>query len=157
MLHTCVTACMYGQIFHCFYARFNSVTYSLPTYNLYVNKNTALCPVTDEQVPLDNFSLPRNLLFQSYKADFQSSHEAPRCECLHLIKINCFALWLDESAHACTRSELRGASCEDWKTASFLSRVTARREYRRKFNKPWQRGWEKFGLAMWNKITRENK
>jgi hypothetical protein len=41
-----------------------------------------------------------------------SSHEAPRtkllaarCECLHLIKINCLALWLDESAHACTRSE----------------------------------------------------
>jgi hypothetical protein len=27
------------------------------------------------------------------------------------------ALWLDESAHACTRSELRGASCEDWKSA----------------------------------------
>jgi hypothetical protein len=26
-------------------------------------------------------------------------------------------LWLDESAHARTRSELRGASCEDWKTA----------------------------------------
>jgi hypothetical protein len=57
------------------------------------------------------------------KADFQSSHEAPRsslpahCECLHLIKINCLALWLDESAHACTRSELRGASCEDWKSA----------------------------------------
>jgi hypothetical protein len=24
---------------------------------------------------------------------------------------------LDESAHACTRSELRGASCEDWKSA----------------------------------------
>jgi hypothetical protein len=32
---------------------------------------------------------------------------AARCECLHLIKINCLALWLDESAHACTRSELR--------------------------------------------------
>jgi hypothetical protein len=42
---------------------------------------------------------------------------APRCECLHLIKINCLALWLDESAHACNRSELRGASCEDWKSA----------------------------------------
>jgi hypothetical protein len=42
---------------------------------------------------------------------------AARCECLHLIKIDCLALWLDESAHACTRSELRGASCEDWKTA----------------------------------------
>jgi hypothetical protein len=26
-------------------------------------------------------------------------------------------LRLDESAHACTRSELRGASCEDWKSA----------------------------------------
>jgi hypothetical protein len=51
------------------------------------------------------------------KGDFQSSHEAPRCECLHLIKINCLALWLDENAHACTRSELRGASCEDWKSA----------------------------------------
>jgi uncharacterized RDD family membrane protein YckC len=51
------------------------------------------------------------------KADFQSSHKAARCECLHLIKINRFALWLDESAHACTRSELRGALCEDWKTA----------------------------------------
>jgi hypothetical protein len=25
---------------------------------------------------------------------------AARCECLHLIKINCLALWLDESAHA---------------------------------------------------------
>jgi hypothetical protein len=24
---------------------------------------------------------------------------------------------LDESDHACTRSELRGASCEDWKSA----------------------------------------
>ena len=24
---------------------------------------------------------------------------------------------MDESAHACTRSELRGASCEDWKSA----------------------------------------
>jgi hypothetical protein len=55
------------------------------------------------------------------KADFQSSHEAPRCECLHLIKINCSALWLDESAHACTRSELRGASCEDWKSAFGMS------------------------------------
>ena len=42
---------------------------------------------------------------------------AARCECLHLIKINSSALWLDESAHACTRSELRGASCEDWKSA----------------------------------------
>jgi hypothetical protein len=42
---------------------------------------------------------------------------AARCECLHLIKINCLALWLDESTHACTRSELRGASCEDWKSA----------------------------------------
>jgi hypothetical protein len=42
---------------------------------------------------------------------------AARCECMHLIKINCLALWLDESAHACTRSELRGASCEDWKSA----------------------------------------
>jgi hypothetical protein len=31
-------------------------------------------------------------------------------------------LWLDESAHACTRSELRGASCEDWKSA--LSRFS---------------------------------
>jgi hypothetical protein len=52
-------------------------------------------------------------------ADFQSSHEAPRscCEWLHLIKINSSALWLDESDHACTRSELRGASCEDWKSA----------------------------------------
>ena len=28
----------------------------------------------------------------SLNADFQSSHEAPRCECLHLIKINCLAL-----------------------------------------------------------------
>jgi hypothetical protein len=28
-----------------------------------------------------------------------------RCECLHLIKIDCLALRLDESAHACTRSE----------------------------------------------------
>jgi hypothetical protein len=42
---------------------------------------------------------------------------AAGCDCLHLIKINCLALWLDESAHACTRSELRGASCEDWKSA----------------------------------------
>ena len=42
---------------------------------------------------------------------------AARCECLHLIKIDCLALRLDESAHACTRSELRGASCEDWKSA----------------------------------------
>ena len=25
---------------------------------------------------------------------------ATRCECLHLIKMNCLALWLDESAHA---------------------------------------------------------
>ena len=60
--------------------------------------------------------LPQKM-FDFLKADFQSSHEAPRCECLHLIKINCLALWLDESAHACTRSELRGASCEDWKSA----------------------------------------
>jgi hypothetical protein len=30
---------------------------------------------------------------------------AARCECLHLIKIDCLALRLDESAHACTRSE----------------------------------------------------
>jgi hypothetical protein len=36
---------------------------------------------------------------------------------LHLFKMNCLALWLDERAHACTRSELRGASCEDWKSA----------------------------------------
>jgi hypothetical protein len=42
---------------------------------------------------------------------------AARCECLHLIKIDCLSLRLDESAHACTRSELRGASCEDWKSA----------------------------------------
>jgi hypothetical protein len=42
---------------------------------------------------------------------------AAGCDCLHLIKINCLALWLDESAHACTRSELRGASCKNWKTA----------------------------------------
>jgi hypothetical protein len=27
----------------------------------------------------------------------------------------------------------------------------------RKFNKPWGQGWETFGLAMWNKITQENK
>jgi hypothetical protein len=26
------------------------------------------------------------------KVVFQSSHEAPRCECLHLIKMNCLAL-----------------------------------------------------------------
>jgi hypothetical protein len=54
---------------------------------------------------LRRISSPRTKLF------------AARCECLHLIKINCLALWLDESAHACTRSELRGASCEDWKSA----------------------------------------
>jgi hypothetical protein len=36
---------------------------------------------------------------------------------LHLIKINCLSLWLDGSAHAWTRSELRGASCEDWNCA----------------------------------------
>jgi hypothetical protein len=39
-------------------------------------------------------------MFVLFKADFQSSHEAPRCECMHLIKINGLALWLDESAHA---------------------------------------------------------
>jgi hypothetical protein len=50
---------------------------------------------------LRRFSSPRTKLL------------AARCECLHLIKINCLALWLDESAHTCTRSELRGASCED--------------------------------------------
>jgi hypothetical protein len=33
---------------------------------------------------------------------------AARCECLHLIKINCLALWLDESAHASL-----AASCEE--------------------------------------------
>ena len=33
---------------------------------------------------------PRYLI--NFKAVFQSSHEAPRCEGLHLIKINCFAL-----------------------------------------------------------------
>jgi hypothetical protein len=33
---------------------------------------------------------------------------AARCECLHLIKINCLALWLDESAHAWL-----AASCEE--------------------------------------------
>jgi hypothetical protein len=33
---------------------------------------------------------------------------AARCECLHLIKMNCLALWLDESAHA-----LLAASCEE--------------------------------------------
>jgi hypothetical protein len=33
---------------------------------------------------------------------------AARCECLHLIKINCIALWLDESAHASL-----AASCEE--------------------------------------------
>jgi hypothetical protein len=33
---------------------------------------------------------------------------ATRCECLHLIKINCLALWLDESAHASL-----AASCEE--------------------------------------------
>jgi hypothetical protein len=33
-----------------------------------------------------------------------------RCECLHLIKMNCLALWLDESAHAslAARSFVRG-------------------------------------------------
>jgi hypothetical protein len=56
-------------------------------------------------VVLRRFSSPRKKLL------------AARCECLHLIKINCLALWLDESVHACTRSELRGASCEDWKSA----------------------------------------
>jgi hypothetical protein len=44
-------------------------------------------------------------------------------------KINCLALWLDESAHACTRSELRGASCEDWKSA--LRLVSTQENY------PW--------------------
>ena len=58
-----------------------------------------------ENQPLRRISSPRTKLL------------AARCECLHLIKINCLALWLDESAHACTRSELRGASCEDWKSA----------------------------------------
>jgi hypothetical protein len=35
---------------------------------------------------------------------------AARCECLHLIKMNCLALWLDESAHAslAARSFVRG-------------------------------------------------
>ena len=48
--------------------------------------------------------------FPRLKADFQSSHEAPRirCECLHLIKIDCLALRLDESAHASL-----AASCEE--------------------------------------------
>jgi hypothetical protein len=32
----------------------------------------------------------------------------PCCECLHLIKMNCLALWLDESAHASL-----AASCEE--------------------------------------------
>jgi hypothetical protein len=31
---------------------------------------------------------------------------------------------LDESAHACTRSELRGASCEDWKSALRMVKLT---------------------------------
>jgi hypothetical protein len=33
---------------------------------------------------------------------------AARCECLHLIKISCLSLWLDESAHASL-----AASCEE--------------------------------------------
>ena len=51
---------------------------------------------------------------------------AARCECLHLIKIDCLALRLDESAHACTRSELRGASCEDWKSAFTFEQKSGR-------------------------------
>ena len=51
---------------------------------------------------------------------------AARCECLHVIKIDCLALRLDESAHACTRSELRGASCEDWKSALRVDRGASR-------------------------------
>jgi hypothetical protein len=45
---------------------------------------------------LRRFSSPRTKLL------------AARCECLHLIKMNCLALWLDESAHASL-----AASCED--------------------------------------------
>jgi hypothetical protein len=47
-------------------------------------------------VVLRRFSSPRTKLL------------AARCECLHLIKINGLALWLDESAHASL-----AASCEE--------------------------------------------
>jgi hypothetical protein len=45
---------------------------------------------------------------------------AARWECLHLIKINGLALWLDWKCSCITRSALRGASCEDWKSALIL-------------------------------------
>ena len=53
-----------------------------------------------------------------YKASFPfiakpttETNSQARCECLHLIKINCQALWLDEI----TRSELE--LCDEWKRA----------------------------------------
>ena len=71
------------------------------------------CTIIFECV-LRRFSSPRTKLL------------AARCECLHLIKINCLAL----------RNELRGASCEDWKSAFKLLRSiqterdsTTRREF----------------------------
>jgi hypothetical protein len=54
----------------------------------------------------------RCLWLGGVKAVFQSSHEAPRSS------LRVHALSSNHNANdASTRSELRGASCEDWKTA----------------------------------------
>jgi hypothetical protein len=49
-----------------------------------------------QKADLRRFSSPRTKLL------------AARCECMHVIKVNCLALWLDESVHASL-----AASCEE--------------------------------------------
>jgi hypothetical protein len=58
--------------------------------------------------------MPKQAMFEilTYQGGFpvlaRSSSQFARCECMHLIKMNCLALRLDESAHASL-----AASCEE--------------------------------------------
>jgi hypothetical protein len=64
-----------------------------------------LKPTTDDQQRLKTNILPGEADALRRISSPRTKLLAARCECLHLIKMNSLALWLDESAHACTRSE----------------------------------------------------
>jgi hypothetical protein len=82
--------CMYGQIFHCFYARFNSVTYSLPTY-IYTSIKIRLC-VNSDLTNISYWMAANKLSLNKSKTEYMiiGSHQ-------NLKKLNSdwvFGLWL---------------------------------------------------------------
>jgi hypothetical protein len=74
---------------------------------------------TCTQILTQTYVMYKRIRRTTVKADFQSSHEAPRSS-LRVLASNSnelFSIVIGRKCSCITRSELRGASCEDWKSA----------------------------------------